>query len=129
MAPMPCHWTLRIGLCLPLLGASTAFAHHSVGGEFSNDQVTVEGVVTEFELVNPHSYIVIEVDHGTRTSEWTLTLGPATKLIRGLGWTPTSLIAGERITATGRAARRGDGMYIVELVKADGTVLIDELQE
>ena len=111
------------------IGAGTALAHHSIGGEFSNELVTVAGVVTEYRLINPHSYIVIEVEQGAETAEWTLTLGPATKLIRGFGWTPTSLVAGDRVTSTGRVARRGDGMYIAELVKADGTVLIDELQE
>ena len=120
----------RIGLGLPLaLGAGAALAHHSIGGEFSDEQVTVEGVVTEYRLINPHTYIVIEVGDGADAEEWTLTLGPATKLVRGFGWTPTSLVAGDRVTSTGRAARRGSGMYIAELVKADGTVLIDELQE
>ena len=106
-----------------------AAAHHSIGGEFSNDHVTVEGVVTEFRLINPHAYIVIDVAAGAETEQWTLTLGPATKLIRGSGWSPTILAPGDRVTSTGRAARRGYGMYIVELVKADGTVLMDELQE
>ncbi len=118
----------RIGLLLPLaLGAGAALAHHSIGGEFSNEQVTVEGVVTEYRLINPHTYIVIEV--GDEAEKWTLTLGPATKLIRGFGWSEASLVPGDRVTSTGRVARRGSGMYIAELVKADGTVLIDELQE
>ena len=77
----------------------------------------------------PSRGVVIEVGDGADAEEWTLTLGPATKLIRGFGWSDASLVAGDRVTSTGRAARRGSGMYIVELVKADGTVLIDELQE
>lgn len=117
-----------LGLPLLLVG-SGAFGHHSVGGEFSNERVTVEGVVTEFRLVNPHTYIVLEVGDGAATTRWTLTLGPANRLIRGTGWTPTILVPGERVTSTGRAARTGNGMYVVELIKADGTVLIDELQE
>ena len=31
---------------------------------------------------------------------------------------------GDRVTATGRPARKGLGMYLSELVKDDGTVLI-----
>jgi hypothetical protein len=120
----------RIGWCLPLLlTTSGALSHHSIGGEFSPEQVTVEGVVTEFELINPHAYIVIEVGDGAEVKDWTLTMGPATKLIRGSGWTPTILVPGDRVTSTGRAARQGNGMYIVELIKADGTVLIESLQE
>lgn len=112
-----------------LLAATASWSHHSIGGEFSDQQVTVEGVVSEFELINPHAYIVIAVGEGAETTNWTLTMGPATKLIRGSGWTPTILKPGDRVISTGRAARRGHGMYIVELVKADGTVLIESLQE
>jgi hypothetical protein len=121
---------VRIGLFLPMLfNASSAISHHSIGGEFRDEQVTVEGVVTQFELINPHAYIVIEVGDGAQTKEWTLTMGPATKLIRGSGWTPGILVPGDRVTSTGRAARSGNGMYIVELIKADGTVLIEGLVE
>jgi len=109
--------------------AGAALGHHSIGGEFSNEEVTVEGVVREFVLINPHTYIVVDVGARGQTEAWTLTLGPATKLIRGSGWTPTSLVEGERVTATGRAARRGKGMYIARLVKADGTALIETLEE
>jgi len=56
---------VRIGLLLPMLfNASSAISHHSIGGEFRDEQVTVEGVVTQFELINPHAYIVIEVGDG-----------------------------------------------------------------
>jgi hypothetical protein len=124
------HTTFRIGLGLSfVLTAGAALSHHSIGGEFSNAEVTVEGVVKEFELINPHAYIVIAVGDGAETKDWTLTMGPATKLIRGSGWTPTILVPGDRVTSTGRAAREGNGMYIAELIKADGTVLIESLEE
>lgn len=121
---------IKIGGCIALsLSTSSAFSHHSIGGEFSNEQLTVVGSVVEFRLINPHAYIVLDVAHGDETRQWTLTFGPATKLIRGFDWTPSSVVAGERITATGRAARDGDGIYVVQLIKSDGQVLIDELQE
>ena len=113
-----------------LLVASIANAHHSIGGEFDNSrQVTVEGVVKEYKLINPHTYIVVAVEGERGSEDWTLTFGPATKLIRGSGWNESTLRAGDRVTATGRPARKGLGLYLAELKKADGTVLIDELQE
>jgi hypothetical protein len=116
-------------LCTALL-ASTAGAHHSIGGEFDNSrQITVEGVVKEYALINPHTYIVITVDGAGGDEDWTLTFGPATKLIRGSGWTETTLVAGDRVKATGRPARKGLGVYLSWLAKGDGTVLIDELEE
>jgi Family of unknown function (DUF6152) len=117
-----------LGLAL-ILAAGGAYPHHSVGGEFGDERVTVEGVVTDFRLINPHSYIVLDVGEGAATTRWTLTLGPANRLIRGSGWTSEILVPGERVTSTGRAARSGNGMYVARLVKADGTMLLDELQE
>jgi hypothetical protein len=122
----------RIARSVPLVAllvASVASAHHSIGGEFDNSrQVTVEGV-KEYKLINPHTYIVVAVAGGSGSEDWTLTFGPATKLIRGSGWNESTLKVGDRVTATGRPARKGLGLYLAELTKADGTVLIDELQE
>jgi hypothetical protein len=115
-------------VCLIL--AATAGAHHSISGEFDNTrQVTVEGTVKDYKLINPHTYIVISVDGADGSEDWTLTFGPATKLIRGSGWHDATLKPGDRVTATGRPARAGLGLYLAELVKADGAVLIDELVE
>jgi len=117
-------------LTTAVLVAGTVGAHHSIGGEFDNSrQVTVEGIVTEYKLINPHTYIVVTVENAGRSEDWTLTFGPATKLVRGSGWNATTLKSGDRVTATGRPARKGLGMYLSALVKADGTVLIDELEE
>ncbi|HEX7081020.1 MAG TPA: DUF6152 family protein [Gammaproteobacteria bacterium] len=107
-----------------------AGAHHSVGGEFDTVNVTVAGAVRELHLINPHSYIVLDVGaDGGAAEQWTLTMGPATKLIRGGGWTPDILKPGDRITVTGRRARRGLGLYVEELVTEDGRYLIQELEE
>jgi hypothetical protein len=118
-------------VCVLTVAASVIFAgagsaHHSISGEFDNArQVTVEGTVKDYKLINPHTYIVVAV----AGEDWTLTFGPATKLIRGSGWNEDTLMPGDRVTATGRPARKGLGLYLAALVKADGTVLIDELEE
>jgi hypothetical protein len=119
-----------LALLTGALVAAAAGAHHSIGGEFDNSrQVTVEGIVTEYKLINPHTYIVVAVQTAGGSEAWTLTFGPATKLVRGSGWNSVTLKSGDRVTATGRPARKGLGMYLSALVKADGTVLIDELEE
>ena len=119
-----------IGAAILLLLATAGRAHHSIGGEFDNArEVTVTGTVKEYALINPHTYIVIAVGADGAARDWTLTFGPATKLIRGSGFTPTTLVPGETVTATGRPARAGLGLYLAWLAKADGTVLIDELEE
>ncbi len=121
---------LVISSALPLcLCSSIARSHHSIGGEFDTETVTVNGVVTELRLINPHAFILVDVEADGQTEQWMLTMGPATKLIRGSGWTPDILQPGNKVSATGRAAREGKGMYIVELIKEDGTALISSLEE
>ena len=113
------------------LAPAPSLAHHSIGGEFdAEDEITIEAVVRELHLINPHTYMVVDVDsRDGGTEEWVLSFGPATKLIRGSGWTPDTLVAGDRITATGRHARTGNGIYVITLLTADGRSLLDELQE
>ena len=128
-------YALTASLCALLLAAglvpAPSVAHHSIGGEFdADDEVTIEAVVRELHLINPHTYMVVNVDRQDGgTEEWVLSFGPATKLIRGSGWTPDILVAGDRITATGRHARTGNGIYVITLLTADGRSLLDELQE
>ena len=121
----PLALALGVGL------AANAPAHHSIGGEFINgEEVSVSGTVREFRLINPHTYIVIEVaGEDGASEEWTLTYGPATKLIRGMGWSTETLSDGELVHATGRPAREGLGMYLSSLERADGTKLLTELIE
>ena len=120
-----------LALAAALSGARDAAAHHSIGGEFETGrEVTVEGVVKEFHLINPHSYIVVAVGaDGEALRDWTLTYGPATKLIRGAGFTPTTLVPGDVVIASGRPARQGLGLYLSALTKADGTKLLRGLEE
>jgi hypothetical protein len=123
--------SLRVSLAAAgIMATGAGSAHHSISGEFDNTRhVTVEGTVKDYKLINPHTYIVVAVDGERGSEDWTLTFGPATKLIRGSGWNEETLKPGDRVTATGRPAREGLGLYLAELVRADGRVLIDELEE
>ena len=56
--------------CGLLLEAFTAEAHHSISGMYdSRRDVRVEGVVTQFEFVNPHAFITLEVRETGRASQ------------------------------------------------------------
>lgn len=86
--------------------AVPAYAHHSLWQAYLVDEViTVEGVVTEFLLRSPHSFIFIEVlaeDGQTETwaVEWGNTVGMAKD-----GYDKDTIQPGDRIIVTGEPAR------------------------
>lgn len=106
-------------------------AHHSIAGEFDGSNIVdVTGTVVELKLINPHTYILLDVENEAGEVErWTLNFGPASKLIRGMGWHAEILQPGDVVTAQGRRAREYPGMYLSHLVTDDGEVLLDALVE
>lgn len=89
-------------------GATTASAHHSFGAEFDrNKAVHLEGTVVEFQWVNPHSWLIIDVDNPDGTvTQWAVEGGAPSALLRR-GWTRDTLPAGTRVTVDGFQAKDG----------------------
>lgn len=91
-----------------LLPAVPSPAHHSFAAVFDPDQpINLTGTVTEFEWMNPHAWIYIDVaDDDGDTVNWGLELGSPNSLVRR-GWSYDSLEVGDEITAQGVRARDG----------------------
>src|SRR6266700_4248183 len=52
--------------------------HHSIAGVYDNGrEVTIEGVVAEYHFVNPHPFIVVNVN----SERWTLELDNLSELV------------------------------------------------
>jgi|SRR5215469_3211201 len=86
-----------------------AAAHHSFSAEFDvTKPVTLEGKVVQFEWVNPHSWLAIDVTKADGTVEhWRLEGGSPGVLLR-LGWNKNSLPAGTKIKVTAFQAKDGE---------------------
>ena len=95
-------------LALAVLGMATvAFAHHSIAGVYdSKAPVTLDGVVTEFHLVNPHAFLIMTIDLSGRPETWKLELDNRYELV-DVGVTADTLKPGDRIVARGSRARDG----------------------
>jgi len=109
---------------LVLLVSGLARAHHGNSAYDETKPVTLKGVVTEFDWVNPHTQIYFDVKDATgHVAHWGCeTLSPG-RLIRA-GWTKDSLKAGDQITITLVAAKTGAPVGILQkLVLADGREL------
>ena len=96
-------------IVLGLMAASApVFAHHSFAAEFDgNKQVTLNGVVTKVDWVNPHAYIYVDVkgDDGTVVN-WAIETGAPNVLYRQ-GWRKDDLKTGDMVTLTAFLAKDG----------------------
>jgi hypothetical protein len=112
---------LRPVLVAAVLAAGGAEAHHSIGAVYdSAQQVTVEGVVTSFEFVNPHPFLVIAVGADDPES-WRLEMDNRFELA-AIGVTADTLKPGDVVIVSGSAGRAAPrSLYIRRLDRpADG---------
>lgn len=97
----------RLAVLAGLLLALPAIAHHS--GAMFEDRVMLEleGTVTHFDYVNPHSwlYVNVENDDGTVT-EWGFELDAPPRL-RRVGISPNFWQEGDRVTVRTRPLKDG----------------------
>lgn len=84
-------------------------AHHSFAAEFdASKPIKLEGTVVQFEWVNPHSWLSIDVPKPDGTVEhWRLEGGSPGVLLR-LGWNKNSLPPGTKIKVTAFQAKDGE---------------------
>ncbi len=96
-------WTALAGL---VLAAAPAFGHHSFAASFDADRpVTLTGTVVKFEMMNPHSWIHVDVKQPDGTvARWQVETGSTNALFRR-GWRKDSLKAGDQIIIEGYRAR------------------------
>jgi Family of unknown function (DUF6152) len=101
-------WGGWLALALFLIAVPAAIAHHSFGAEFDfNKPVTLHGTCVKWEMINPHSYLTVDVknDDGTVT-EWSVQAGAPSFLYRN-GWRKNSVKPGDELIVTGYSAKDG----------------------
>jgi hypothetical protein len=98
-------------------------AHHSHQNYAISDLIVLEGNVTEMHLINPHSWVYIEVKDAQGTAQlWALEATSRAGLER-IGVTKEYIKAGDTIKARCHPLRDGSNGCLLGFLKArDGSV-------
>jgi hypothetical protein len=109
---------------LAALVAAPAAAHHGIGTFDTRQEITLTGVVSGVDFVNPHSWLYLDVAgaDGKRVA-WRCEMRSATTLRRS-GWSPDLFKVGRKITITGSPDRDDPySCYVSTVLFDDGSKL------
>jgi hypothetical protein len=106
-----------------LLCALPLAAHHAVSAEFNSEKVvTLKGVVSKVDWVNPHIFVYVDVkDESGKVSTWRLQSLPP-MFFKGSGLTKDKLMDGSEVTVNAFPAKDGtdDFGFLLKLTYPDG---------
>jgi len=115
---------LRAALASLVLGFAvpTVFAHHGISNWDLNKDVTLQGTISEFDFINPHSWLHVNVKGADgKVQEWQCEMRSANALRRS-GWTVEMFKVGSTVTVTGSPERtKPRQCYLSTIAFADGS--------
>jgi hypothetical protein len=100
---------ILIALCLSVLWWSLpASSHHAATTHYDLSKLTsVEGVVTEYRMINPHARIYLDVTTESGQVQSWMAEGEASSVLLRRGWTGEEFMPGDTIKITGNPSREG----------------------
>ncbi|MDE0373634.1 MAG: DUF6152 family protein [Rhodospirillales bacterium] len=125
------NWATRTSLIyrrilLPILlscAPAALQAHHSVTLNFTDDQITLQGMIASLRWVNPHCTFVLQVENDAgETEEWMVEMLARIALERQ-GFDFEWLHEGMAIQLTGRLGYRENNLLFVRAVRPDGSIV------
>jgi len=100
------------------------FAHHGEANYDTEKIVSVKGTVSEFQFINPHTLIALDVKNEKGEIEkWSCEARSPGMLVRASGWDKNTIKVGDVITAYGYRGKNGAlVLRLSKITLADGTV-------
>ena len=113
---------LQYFIVFAIAGASIQ-AHHGLSGAYEMGRdMKIEGVVVQFQFINPHPFLTISVEPpGGGKQQWRLEMDNRSELV-DIGMTSNTLRPGDRVVVTGNAGlAQPNTLYVRRLDRpADG---------
>ncbi len=100
-----------------ILGSGVAYGHHSIAAVYdSSRQATLEGVIAQFQLINPHPFLWLDVtDTNGQAARWRLEMDNRSELV-AIGVTASTIRPGDRVVVKGSLGRtQPQAMYLLRL--------------
>ena len=99
--------TLAVATVVILVACIPLRAHHGNAAYDDKNPITIKGTVTEFDWVNPHAQIYLDVkDDKGNTVRWSVETYSPGKLVRA-GWTKDSVKPGDVVSINLIPAKNG----------------------
>src|ERR1700730_11850764 len=121
-------WVLCLAMIFAILFVSTPIlAHHGEVNYDTEKVVSVKGTVTDFQFINPHVQIFLDVKNDKGEIEkWNCEARSPIMLVRVGGWDKNTLKPGDVITASGFRAKNGSNILrLKKIVLANGREMPD----
>ena len=102
---------------------SPAAAHHNFAAQYDAKQpITLTGIVTKIDWMNPHVYFYIDVENEKTGAieSWSMEMGPPHSL-QNRGWKRNSMKPGDSVTVEATRARNGSTTANARRVTLDAT--------
>jgi len=97
--------TKMLAVVAVLVSAGTLAAHHSLGNYDTTKPVHVKGTVSQFERMNPHSFIFLEEKGADgQIHRWAVE-GPAVLQLNRLGYAKDALKPGDAVEVCGYVSK------------------------
>ena len=105
-----------------LIVAGPAQTHHSHSNYETREYTYLQGEVTEFHWINPHTWIFLEVlDGGGQPTVWALEGASPTELRRD-GWTQDDVQVGDTISVRCHQLKDGSNGCLLGFLTPEGGV-------
>ena len=122
---------LRSKLKIPMLPlailimSAALFAHHGAAGQDMTKLTSVKGAVTDYQFINPHVLLYLDVKDDTgKVEKWVAELNGPNELMRQ-HITKNTLKVGDQVTVIGNRSKNGSNfMRLHSFITASGQEIV-----